>query len=161
MKKHPKHILAVAGIVKNDENEILLVHTKRNRWVYPGGQVEVGEDLVTALEREIMEESGITVDVLELIGMYSNTATYPGYNGYEEIPSKLMMDFVCQATGGSLKASDETDDCKWVAEDEVLKYLEHPTYIARFQAYLEKSKAVQYLSYVSQPAFRIDIKRTF
>lgn len=38
----PLHIIAVGGIVENEQGEILLVKTRRDgKWVFPGGQVEV------------------------------------------------------------------------------------------------------------------------
>jgi 8-oxo-dGTP pyrophosphatase MutT (NUDIX family) len=45
--EHPKHIVAVMGIVRNSEGQILLVRTPRRGWEPPGGQVENGEDVLT------------------------------------------------------------------------------------------------------------------
>lgn len=39
----PTHIIAGAGIVLNDKDEVLMVKVHRGGWVFPGGQVEVGE----------------------------------------------------------------------------------------------------------------------
>ncbi|WP_397311263.1 NUDIX domain-containing protein [Paenibacillus ihbetae] len=97
----PTHIVAVGGIVENENGEILLVKV-RNGWVFPGGQVEVGENLIEALMREVKEESGIDTTVSHLIGVYSNTSTYPGYNGVDMVPTKVMMDYVCTYTGGGI-----------------------------------------------------------
>lgn len=88
----PTHIIATAGIVINDSEEILMVKTHNQGWVFPGGQVEVGENLIDAVKREIMEETGIDVEVGEVFCIASNTAKYPGYNGVKEIPTKLMLD---------------------------------------------------------------------
>ncbi|MBD8498573.1 NUDIX domain-containing protein [Paenibacillus arenosi] len=60
----PTHIVAVGGIVKNEEGQVLLVRTQHGGWVFPGGQVENGENLMVALSREIKEESGIDIEVL-------------------------------------------------------------------------------------------------
>ena len=51
----PTHIVAAAGIVVNSNGEILLVKNNRRGWEFPGGQVEVGENLIEAVKREIME----------------------------------------------------------------------------------------------------------
>lgn len=53
----PTHIVAAAGVVQNKKGEILLVNTYQDSWVLPGGEVEVGENLVDAVKREIFEES--------------------------------------------------------------------------------------------------------
>lgn len=54
----PTHIVAKGGFVEDGQGNILLVKTRDGGWVYPGGQVEVGENLIEGLIREIKEESG-------------------------------------------------------------------------------------------------------
>ncbi len=72
----PTHIVTGAGVVENDKEEILLVKTHHGGWVFPGGQVEVGENVIDAVVREIKEESGINVTVKKLFAISSNTATH-------------------------------------------------------------------------------------
>lgn len=69
----PTHIVATGGIVEDNAGNILLVKTYHGGWVFPGGQVEVGENLMDALKREVKEESGIDVVISHLIGIYLNT----------------------------------------------------------------------------------------
>ena len=45
----PTHIIAEAGIVINENNEVLMVKTYNAGWVFPGGQVEVGENVIDAV----------------------------------------------------------------------------------------------------------------
>ena len=45
----PTHIIAGAGIVINENNEVLMVKTHNAGWVFPGGQVEVGENVIDAV----------------------------------------------------------------------------------------------------------------
>lgn len=78
--KMPTHIVAVGGIVENEKGEILLVKTINGGWVFPGGQVEVGENLVDALAREVKEESGVNIEVGSLLSVISNTGTYKWYD---------------------------------------------------------------------------------
>ncbi len=49
----PMHIVAVSGLFSNANGQVLLVKTDRRGWECPGGQVEDGEDLVAALQREV------------------------------------------------------------------------------------------------------------
>lgn len=71
----PKHIVAVAGLVTDAQGRVLMLQSPRRDWEFPGGQVEEGEDLTAALVREIEEETGITVSVGALVGVYSNLAS--------------------------------------------------------------------------------------
>ena len=54
--------------------------------VFPGGQVEVGENLMEALMREIKEESGIDTAVSHFNQNYSNTGIYKWYDGVTDVP---------------------------------------------------------------------------
>jgi ADP-ribose pyrophosphatase YjhB (NUDIX family) len=76
----PTHIVSAGGFVEDGEGNILLVKTRNGGWVYPGGQVEVGENLMDALVREIKEESGIDTTISYLVGIYSNTGVFKWYD---------------------------------------------------------------------------------
>jgi len=155
----PTHIVAVGGITENKEGDILLVKTYHGGWVFPGGQVEEGENLMDALIREIKEESGIDVEVSCLIGIYSNTGKNKGYNGVEVVPTKVMMDYICKPVSGKLCTSEETSESRWVSKDKVLDMIEAPAMRERYQAYLDFNGTVNYMEYVTQPEFKLKLKR--
>jgi 8-oxo-dGTP diphosphatase len=155
----PTHIVAVGGIVKNEQGEILLVKTRNGGWVFPGGQVEVGENLEDALIREIKEESGIDIYVSNLIGVYSNTGIHKWYDGITDVPTKLMLDFICKPLRGELTISDETSECKWVEKEKVLDLVTAPSIISRYQAYLDFDGKVNYMEYVTKPKFEVKLNR--
>ncbi|WP_042199303.1 NUDIX hydrolase [Paenibacillus camerounensis] len=156
----PTHIVAVSGIVENEEGHILLVKTYHGGWVCPGGQVETGENLMDALIREIKEESGIDVTVSQLYGVVSNTGVHKWYDGVTAVPTKVMLDFICKPVGGELCTSDETSDCRWVAKEQVLELITAPAIRARYQAYLDFDGKTQYLDYVTKPDFEVKLSRT-
>jgi len=148
----PTHIVAVAGVVMNENGEILLVkHTKDGTWGCPGGQVENGENLIEALVREVKEESGIDIKVGELFWVGSNTATHEGYNGVKIVPTKVLFNFTCTAVGGELQSSDETSEACWVKREEVHDMLANPIMQDRFNAYLEYDGSIRYEAYTSRP----------
>lgn len=158
--KMPVHIVAAGGIVENEKGEILLVKTRREGdWVFPGGQIEVGENLIDGVVREVKEESGIDVHVLHLIGVYSNTATYEGHSGVKTIPTKVMFDFVCEPIGGELATSDETSKSRWIHKKEVLDMITTPAIRTRFKAYLDYKGSVQYMDYITKPHFTLKLTR--
>lgn len=156
----PTHIIAGAGIVINSKNEVLMVKTYNSGWVFPGGQVEVGENVIDAVKREIMEETGIDVEVGEVFCISSNTAKYPGHSGVKEVPTKIMLDFICKEIGGTPRPSEENSETMYVPKDEVLGMIKAPAIIERFKAYLEYENRPIYLEYVTKPAFELKVKRT-
>lgn len=70
----PKHIMSVSGYITNQAGEVLLVRNyhRADTLEMPGGQVEVGETLEEAIHREILEETGATVRLVGITGIYQN-----------------------------------------------------------------------------------------
>lgn len=156
----PTHIVAAGGIALNDEGDVLLVKTYHGGWVFPGGQVEVGENLIDGLTREIKEESGIDVVVSQLIGVYSNTGMHKWYDGVTDVPTKVMFDFICYPTGGELCTSEETSEVMWVAKEKVLDLITAPAIRTRYQAYLDFDGNTRYMDYETGGKFEVKLNRT-
>ena len=155
----PAHIIAAAGIVINENHEVLMVKTYNAGWVFPGGQVEVGENVIDAVKREVMEEAGVDIEVGEVFCVSSNTGKRPGYNGVKEIPTKIMLDFICRAKGGTPRPSDENSESAYIPKDEVLNLIQAPAIIERYKAYLAYTGRPIYMEYVTWPAFQLKLKR--
>ena len=157
----PTHIVSAGAIVLNDRGEVLLVKdVRKDAWTFPGGIIEEGEGVLDGVKREVLEETGITVEVGELFCVTSNTCKYPGYNGVKEVPTKVMLDFVCRATGGTPRPSEENTQTAWFPLDQAQRLITAPALAARFQAYLEYKGRPAFLEYKHKPIFELKQKRT-
>jgi len=137
----PKHIVAGAAFITNQAGKVLLVESPRRGWESPGGQVEEGENLIEALQREILEETGIAASIGALVGIYSNI----------KLPTKLMFSFLGQQISGELHTSNESLQTEWVERDEVLQRITRPAIHDRMRDMLKFSGHVIYRVYTTEP----------
>lgn len=154
----PTHIVAAAGVVINDNEEILLVNTYNSGWVFPGGQVEVGENIIDGVKREVLEETGVEVEVGEVFCISSNTAKHPGYNRVKEIPTKVVFDIICKAKNGEPRPSVENSESLFVPKDKVLEFVKTPAIVERYKAFLEYNGRPMYLEYRTGEEFELRLK---
>ena len=156
----PTHIVAAAGYVFDKSGNLLMIKTPNRGWDCTGGQVEVGENLEEAVLREILEESGVTARVKCLCGVYSNVGQQVFYDGVTPVPTKVMLDFICEYEGGELRTSEEFSEVAWVPKGKALERVITPVIRYRIEKVLEFSGRVIYASYVTKPEFHILTERT-
>ena len=75
MGEDAQNIVGVASVAFNRDGRVLLIRTATAGWELPGGRVEPGEDLISALKREVAEETGCEIEVGRLSGITTNVGT--------------------------------------------------------------------------------------
>lgn len=114
--------VGVGGLVI-DKDKLLLIkrayEPSSGLWSIPGGLLEVGEELEEAVAREIEEETGIKVEVKELLGVFNFVIRdEAGKVKYHYV----LIDFLAKPVGGKLRPSRETLDARWVSLKDIEKY---------------------------------------
>lgn len=142
----PKHIVAVEGLISNRKGMVLLVHNPDRGWQFPGGKVELGEDLITALKREVQEETGIVVSLGQLAGVYTNTRQQNA-----NLPPMLLLVFLGKKIAGGPKTCEEVLDVGWFSRSAVLNMISHPAIHDRVKDMLCFSGKVVYRVYSTDP----------
>ncbi|MFD0688455.1 NUDIX hydrolase [Actinomadura fibrosa] len=105
----PRHSVAVAGIVIDDQGRALLIRRPENgRWEPPGGVLELEETFADGVRREVKEETGLDVEPEALTGIYKNMAR-----------GIVALAFRCRLLGGTLTTNPEADAFRWASPDEV------------------------------------------
>ena len=137
---HYTHFVSVAGLVTNDQGDILLIKSPRRGWEYPGGMVEPGETLQDALRREVKEESGIEVEIVGFVGLCKNVEK-----------DVVNIDFLCKAIGGQLTTSDESAEVQWVKREEALGMVTFPLTRKRLANMLSESEQVCCFGFKREP----------
>jgi ADP-ribose pyrophosphatase YjhB (NUDIX family) len=111
-----QRILPATSAVIVDEARRILVQQRADnlQWGLPGGAVEIGETVFDSLRREVREETGFEVEVIRLIGLYSDPAyhvvSYPDGN----VIHYVSASFECRVIGGTAHHDAESVGQGWV-----------------------------------------------
>jgi 8-oxo-dGTP diphosphatase len=121
--KRPKfkknHVVTSVVAVIIDENDKILL-TKRNippflgEWVMPGGKIDLGESIIAAVKREVLEEVGLEVEVQDLLNVFEHVT--PGEDNYHFI----ILYYRCFPISSEIKHNvDEVEEAQWVPPAEL------------------------------------------
>ena len=98
--------IAVSAVILEQGNVLLAHRRDIDWWNLPGGGMEIGETVDEALHREVLEETGLEVEIERLVGVYSKPQKH-----------EVVLTFSCYVTGGTLRETEETRECRYFAPD--------------------------------------------
>jgi mutator protein MutT len=114
--------VGVGATIFNKEGKVFIAlrgkkaKNERGKWEIPGGSVEFGETLEQALQREIMEEYGIEIELVELLGVYDHIIA-------DEKQHWVAPSYICKLTKGTPKIMEpeKCDAIGWFTCEEAKK----------------------------------------
>jgi 8-oxo-dGTP diphosphatase len=118
-REYPESPLVGVGAVIIDAGRVLLVKRGHapllGEWSIPGGLLEVGETVRQAVVREAQEETSLTVETGELLGVYDRLLPD---GGGRTLYHYVLIDFLCRRLSGETLASGDADDVRWFTREE-------------------------------------------
>jgi 8-oxo-dGTP diphosphatase len=126
-RRYPKNPLVGVGALiftrSGRRGPILLVERGgkplKGYWSLPGGLVEAGELLEDAVRREILEETGLSVEPVRRFDIFERIMR--DRQGRAEY-HYLLVDYVCKVVGGELRAGDDVSRATWVRRADLDQY---------------------------------------
>lgn len=118
LKLHKNPSLTVDAVVVCGKGKITLIKRKKDpykdSWALPGGFVEYGETVETAVLREVKEETGLDIQIITLVGVYSDPDRDP--RGHT-----VTICYLAKKVGGTLKADTDASKVQCFRRDEISK----------------------------------------
>lgn len=124
LRRYPvKPVVGVGAVIFNDGGEVLLVKRKHEplalQWSLPGGGLESGETLEAGTAREVLEETGLVVDVGPLVEVFDRILLDEDANVRYHF---VLVDYLCRPIGGALSAASDVSACAWVPISRLTEY---------------------------------------
>lgn len=112
-------VVAASAVVVDDEGRLLLHRRSDNaQWSIPGGAMELGERIAETAIREVREETGLEVDISQLVGIYSDPGHVVAYSD-GEVRQQFSICFACRVVGGQEATSDESLEVAFFPPDQI------------------------------------------
>ena len=114
-RQYPDRPLVGVGAVIIHGGRALIVQRasepRRGEWTVPGGLLELGETLRSAVEREVLEETGLVVKAKDVLDVFDSI--YPDAAGRTQY-HYVLIDFLCELISGDLRPATDISDARWI-----------------------------------------------
>ncbi len=119
-REYPDKPFVGVGAVIVQENRVLLIRRGQapllGEWSLPGGVLECGETLRDATIREAGEETGLVVEVGEMLGVYERIIRSEDARVRYHY---VLIDFLCRPVAGALKAGSDAAEARWYSREDL------------------------------------------
>ena len=115
-------VVGVGGVIIADGRALLIRRGHaplEGQWSIPGGTLKTGETIVGGIRRELEEETGIEVRVLDMIEVFERI--FRDKDGKVQYHF-VILDYLCEMTGGTPRAGGDVVDVAWAGEKELAKF---------------------------------------
>ena len=130
-REYPERPVVGVGGVVIEQGRVLLIRRGgeplKGQWSIPGGTLETGETLEEGTCREMAEETGLSVRVVELIEVFERIFREPGEEARGPRYHFIILDYLCERISGEARAGSDVTDVAWVAEHDLAAYQLTPT----------------------------------
>jgi mutator protein MutT len=119
-------VVGVGGVVVRDGRALIIRRAQEPRkgeWSLPGGVVELGERLTDAVRREVLEETGLEVDVGPIVETFDRV--HHDTDGRVRFHF-VIVDYLCRSATGDPVAATDAEDLAWVTGEELDAYGVNP-----------------------------------
>ncbi|HEY8524242.1 MAG TPA: NUDIX domain-containing protein [Acidimicrobiales bacterium] len=142
----PSSIVPSANvIVVSDDGRILLIRRADNgNMALPGGGMDLGESITQTAVRETREETGVEVEIIGLVGIYTNPRHVIEYTSNGEVRQEFSVVFTARPIGGEPRPSSESSEVVWIDPRQVADLQMHPSMRQRIEHFVE-GRAEPYL----------------
>ncbi len=129
-REYPDRPVVGIGGVVIEQGRALLIRRGgeplRGQWSIPGGYLELGESLKDGVARELLEETGLQVLVLDLIEVFDRVYHDPDETNPRNLEGPkfhfVIVDYLCERISGEARAGSDVTDVAYATEDELTQY---------------------------------------
>ena len=115
-------MVAVGAVIEDGEDRVLLVrHVPeregywKGKWICPGGRLELGESIRDGIEREVMEETNLSIELTTPLVPFERIVTSDG----ETTLHVIYIDFLAKLVGGELRPEADVGEAMWVRREDI------------------------------------------